>query len=143
MEMVGAAMMGDPPLMPIRMFASIVLGQAALMTTPAATAIPIGIGVHLVLSAAFGFIYGLINARASLTSRSSFGRQAGIGLAFGVALWLVNFHIIARILYPWFLDTPQVLQMMMHALFFGLPLGLMFAAAERRAAIASPVATPA
>lgn len=133
MEVVAAAAMGDPPLMPVRMFASTVLGQSALMETPASTAIPVGLIAHVVLSAIFGLTYGLFNAQLSDDTETSYGRQAGLGVLFGGVLWFVNFQIIARIAYPWFLDAPQGLQAMMHAVFFGLPLGLMYAAGERRA----------
>lgn len=132
MEMAGSALMGNPLLMPIRMFASVVLGQSALDTDPLGTVVVVGTIAHLALSAAFGLIYGFVNARFSPTTETSWARQTGLGLLFGVALWLINFQIIARFLYPWFLEAPQFLQMAMHAIFFGLPLGLMYAAAERR-----------
>lgn len=133
MEIVGAALMGDPPLMPVRMFASTVLGEQALMEAPLGTAVAVGLVAHFALSAIFGLVYGAINAALSPATETSYGRQAGLGLVFGAALWLVNFQIIARILYPWFLETPQLVQLAMHALFFGLPLALMYAAAERHA----------
>lgn len=131
MEMVAAAMMGDPALMPVRMFASVVLGKGA-MEGPLGTALVVGTIAHLVLSAAFGIPYGLFSGRMSDPTRTSFGRQAGLGILFGLAVWFVNFQIIARVLYPWFLEAPQFLQAMMHALFFGLPLALIYAASERR-----------
>ena len=55
-----------------------------------------------------------------------------MGLLFGVLLWFVNFQIIARMVYPWVLQAPQFLQMAMHAAFFGFPLALMYARAERQ-----------
>lgn len=135
MEMIGAALMGDPLLMPLRMFASVVLGQAALSTTPLSTAVIVGTIAHLVLSGIFGFVFGFIASRLSADTRRSWGAQVAIGLLFGAALWLVNFQIIARALYPWFLNTPQLLQVLMHALFFGLPLALFYASAERSAGV--------
>lgn len=132
MEVAGAAFMGNPPMMPFRMFASVVLGQAAMETTPLAIAFVVGGLAHLALSAAYGLIYGVINGRLSTPTQTGWGRQLAFGLAFGALIWLVNFQVIARVLYPWFLMTPQFLQMMMHAVFFGLPLALMYAAAERR-----------
>lgn len=132
MEIAGAAMMGNPPLMPLRMFASVVLGGSAMQTASLGSVVVVGTIAHLALSAVFGLIYGLVNARFSPKTETSWGRQAGLGLLFGAMIWLVNFQIIARILYPWFLMTPQFLQMAMHAMFFGLPLALMYAAAERR-----------
>lgn len=143
MEMVGAAIMGNPPLMPFRMFASLAMGAEALETTAAATAFFVGAAVHLGLSAVYGLIYTSVSAQLTPQARTSWGRQAGIGLAFGVALWLVNFQVIARFWFPWFLDAPQLPQAMMHAVFFGLPLGLMCAGAERRALPSPAVARAA
>ncbi len=131
-EIIAAAVMGNPALMPLRMFASILLGRSALTEAPAGVAIIVGLIMHFALSAVFGLIYGAIESRMSVEGRTSWARQAGAGLLFGFALWLVNFQIIARILYPWFVAAPQFLQLVLHAVCFGLPLGLMFAAQERR-----------
>lgn len=143
MEIARAAMMGDPPLMPVRMFASVLLGKAALETVSGGTALLVGTFAHLALSALFGLVYTGINGRFSEESRTRWGRQALIGLSFGIALWLVNFQIIARLIYPWFLMTPQFLQMAMHAMAFGLPLGLFYAGAERRVSHFRPLPTTA
>ena len=97
MEVVGAVLMGNPPLMPLRMFASVLLGQSALEAASLGTAVLVGTVVHLGLSALYGLIYGLINARLSAETQTNWGRQAGLGLLFGAMLWLVNFQIIARI----------------------------------------------
>ena len=142
MEIVGAAMMGNPPLMPVRMFASVVLGQGA-MEGPLGVPLVVGTIAHLVLSAVFGIVYGLLAARTSEATKTSFGRQAGLGILFGLVVWLVNFHIIARVLYPWFLGTPQFLQAVMHGLFFGLPLALIYAVSERRVHAHAPAARTA
>lgn len=131
-EIIAAAMMDNPLLMPLQMFASIVMGQEAFAETAGGGTLLTGIIVHLVLSAIFGVVYGVVNAQFGAATQTSWGRQIGVGAAFGFALWLVNFQIIARLFYPWFLGTPQFLQMMMHVLFFGLPLALMYAGAERR-----------
>lgn len=132
MEVLGAIIMGNPALMPLRMFASTLLGQDALTASALGMVMVVGLLAHFALSAIFGMIYSAIESSMSPEGRTSWGRQAVVGLLFGLGLWLVNFQIIARIFYPWFLGTPQFLQAMMHALFFGLPLGLMFAALERR-----------
>jgi hypothetical protein len=133
MQVVGAAVMGHPPLMPFRMFASVVLGRDAMSSTPPGTAFVVGAIAHLVLSAIFGLIYAAINSRFSTETQTQWGRQAGLGLLAGVVLWFVNFQILGRLLYPWFLASPQPAQLVMHAVFFGLPLGLMYAGAKRRA----------
>jgi hypothetical protein len=102
-----------------------------MTTTEVGMTVFLGILVHFVLSAAFGAVYGLIEERMREGYRRNLATQAVFGMVFGVALWLVNFQIVARILYPWFLMTPQGIQMMIHALAFGLPLGLLFGAWER------------
>ena len=143
-EMLGAMVMGMAPSMPLQMFASVVLGQEAMAETAGAGTYAVGIVTHLVLSAVFGVIYGLVNSNLSTHTQTSWGRQLGIGLLFGAILWAVNFHIIARLFFPWFLEARQFLQLLMHALFFGVPLGLMYAGAERRVQHVRPAArTPA
>ena len=77
-------------------------------------------------------VYGVINGQLSVETQTSWSRQLGPGFVYGAVLWFVNFQIIARVLYPWFLMAPQFLQMAMHALFFGLPLELMYGRGERR-----------
>jgi len=139
MEIIAAAMMGNPALMPVRMFASVVLGRGA-MEAPLGTTLVVGTIAHLVLSAIFGLVYGLVSARSSEPTRTSFGRQAAVGILFGLAVWFVNFQIVARILFPWFLEAPQFLQAMLHGLFFGLPLALVYAASERRVHAHAPAA---
>ncbi len=134
MEVIGAAAMGMPLEMPFRMFASIVLGQGAMDAgaTSLREVLAVGSLVHVALSGAFGLVYGLVNSACSQRTRANGWAQAGIGLVFGAMLYVVNFQVVARIGYPWFLDAPQVLQMAMHAMSYGLPLGLMYAAAEHR-----------
>lgn len=125
---------GASPIGPFRLFATILLGQKALGDSVAAgTAIVVGGAVHVGLSALFGTIYGLFNSRMSVDTQTSYAAQAGMGVLYGVALWLFNFQIIARALYPWFAQTPQFLFLMLHALPFGLVLGLFYAGAERSA----------
>lgn len=133
MEVIASTIMGNPAITPFRLFASVLVGSEALTEMEAGNALLLGSVVHLVLSAAFGLVYGLIGASLTRRAQVWFGAQAGLGIAFGLALWLINFQLIARAAYPWFLETPQLMQALIHALFYGLPLGLMYAASERRA----------
>lgn len=132
MEIAGAAAMGQPPLMPLRMFASVVLGAQALEQAPLASTLAIGVIAHFALAALFGAVFGLANGTLRADLRRSRASQVPLGLLYGLALWFVNFQIIARLLYPWFLDTPQLLQAAMHVLFYGLPLALLHSRVERR-----------
>jgi hypothetical protein len=131
-EIGAAALMGAPASGPLRMFASIVLGRDALGAGSLGTVAIVGSIVHLALSAIFGIVYRAFLAWLAPGRRLAWGKQGGVGLLYGGALWLVNFQIVARLLYPWFLDTPQLQQFLLHALFFGLPLSWMYAGAERQ-----------
>lgn len=142
-ELIASAAMGGPVLMPVRMFSSVLLGQEAFSEVVwLGWVVAVGLGVHFALSALLGLLYGALQSRMSVEGRTSWGRQSAVGLLFGAAIWLVNFQIIARLFYPWFLEAPQFLQLTLHAVAFGWPLGLMFAAAERyQRRTRQPVAT--
>jgi hypothetical protein len=130
---IAVAGRGDAPLMPLRMSASVLLGRAALDTTGIGLTVLIGMGVHLALSALFGLAYGLLDGQRPQEPDRSWGRQAGFGMLYGMALWLINFQIVGRLTYPWFLTVPQLGQAVMHSFFFGLPLALMYVQRARHA----------
>ncbi len=138
-QIAGAALADASPVLPIRMAASVVMGPAALTTSALEAAVAAGVVTHLVLGSLFGLFFGIANMRSGAHVRTDPGRQGVYGIFFGILLWLVNFQLIARAAYPWFLDTPQLLQAVMHALFYGLPLGVTYAATEKRVpAVALP-----
>ena len=83
-----------------------------------------------VIAIMYGFAYGVFNSQLSWTKRVRGMRQAVLGVVFGVAIWLLDFQFIGRLFYPWLLDHSQVVQVGIHALGFGLPLGLLFAERE-------------
>jgi len=140
-ETITAAAIGESPVMPFKMFASVVLGAWALGSTSPAVLVAGG-AVHLALSAFFGLFYGIYNSALTLETRRSLRRQSLIGTAYGVLLWLVNFQVLARVLFrAWFLELPPGPQVVMHGLAFGLPLGLVYGLAERRVrAVQRPLA---
>ena len=84
------------------------------------------------LAATFGLVYGIVNAWVREDTQQNPWAQAALGTLFGAALYAVHFQLIARAAYPWFLDVPQYPQLAMHALAFGLPLGLIYAGFEWR-----------
>ncbi len=134
-EMIGAAAMGASALSPWRAFASTVLGQRALEQTPPGTTFIVGVVAHFVLSAIYGLVYAFANRLVSDETRRSYGREAALGLLFGIALYVVNFQVIARLVYPWFRNAPQLWQFILHTVFFGLPLALFITASERSFAL--------
>ena len=62
----------------------------------------VGLIVHLTLSGAFG---AALAALAPLAKGAA--RLAGMGAAFGLMLYLVNFQILGRVAFEWFQEGPN------------------------------------
>ncbi|MDQ3647109.1 MAG: hypothetical protein M3433_00720 [Actinomycetota bacterium] len=62
----------------------------------------VGLVVHLTLAAAFGAV---LAALAPLAKGA--GRLMGLGAAFGLVLYLVNFQILGRVAFEWFQEGPN------------------------------------
>jgi hypothetical protein len=127
MLVAAAAMNEQSPFQPLGMFASLVMGEGAIHST---SSVPMVVGtlVTITLSSIFGAIYGLLTSFFSLHTRSNWALEAAAGLAFGAVLWLINFQVFARLLFPWLASGPQLVLVVAHTLFFGVPLGLISAA---------------
>jgi hypothetical protein len=132
-ESVAAALTGHHAVDVFRAVASLPLGPDAAMTTPAGRVIGVALGFHVALSALYGLFYGAYCSALTMRSRRSIARQSVVGLIYGAILWLINFRVAAPAGFPWMLEIAAVLQLVMHALWFGLPLGVLYATAERRA----------
>lgn len=134
---VSALMMGAQAFfMPLRMIGAIALGAEALDPAyPLLTAIVAGILVHVVLSVIYGVIFGEIAAMLR-------GPTAFIGAAsiFGLALWLINFYVIAPFAFPWFLDANPLVQFIGHTFFFGSVLGYYLWKSHQRSGLEEPAA---
>ncbi|WP_224373153.1 hypothetical protein [Hyalangium versicolor] len=131
-ECVASMAGGQGVLTPVRFAASVLLGARALVDMPLGLVVAAGLAVHLGLSAFLGLAYSLIDARLSPALRPKVAHQLAVGMLFTLVVWVVTFQFVARGYYPWFLGVDQFFQLVMHALFFGVPLGLLFAAAEKR-----------
>jgi hypothetical protein len=123
-SMVVVAAQGGPLLAPWRMFASVLLGEGALAGPMTLGIFVVGFIVHFALSAVFGAIWGVVAAAVSPGVRDSYGSHSAAGGIYGLVLYLVNFQILARLLFPQFLATGAVAQILLHILAFGVPLGL-------------------
>ncbi|WP_373047687.1 hypothetical protein [Vulgatibacter sp.] len=130
-EMLVSAAMGGSIFGPWAMFASILLGSSALSAEFTLGIFIVGFVVHFVLSALFGLIWGATAKSVSRGIRDSWGAHAVAAMIYGLVIWLVNFQVIARVVYPWFLQTNALAQILLHALAFGLPLGLYLTARLR------------
>lgn len=130
-EMVVAMMMGDSFFAPLRMIGSMVLGTEALMPTyPLLTAAMVGLIVHMILSAIYGAIFVYLLAYTDQLVGST-GLLLLYGSLFGLALWIVNFLIIAPFVWPQFTMVDQFwMGFVAHTFFFGTVLGGYVAAAR-------------
>lgn len=122
-EMIFAAAMGMSALAPLRMIAGIALGaDVAAGAGSTATAVIVGMLVHFALSALYGTVFAaLVSFIPNL--RSSKSGIAAFASVFGLALWLVNFYVIAPALFPWFTEANPLAQFIGHTFFYGAVLG--------------------
>lgn len=130
---VGAVLVGYEPLMPLRLGASVLLGEGALTEAPARTVIVVGLIVHFAVSVYYGLLFGLTHQRFIHTEWMKNWHRLALGCAFGLMVWAINFQLIARALYPWFLHFIQSIIAVIHVAFYGLPLAMMYIRRDRRA----------
>jgi hypothetical protein len=122
-NMFAAQSAGKPPIAPFLAISTLFRFSEMPIMEPAA-AVPaevvIGLNVHLLLSALFGIGFALI---APLL-RSSWALVAG-GLVYGLLLYVINFQVVARVFFPWFVDPRgpnQIVELIVHPLAYGLVL---------------------
>jgi hypothetical protein len=128
-EVVASVISGNSALLPFREAASVLLREDAFGHNAPMIAL-VGALVHFSIAVMYGFAFGVFNSQIAWTKRVAGLRQGILGVVFGAAIWLFDFQFIARLFYPWMLDHSQVVQLVVHALGFGLPLGLLFAERE-------------
>jgi hypothetical protein len=108
------------------MAGAIVLGWSALDPAyPLLNAAIAGLVVHVLLSAAFGAVLGMIVTLAPVLARPA-AASLGTGLLYGSLVWLLNFFVIAPAAdWTWFVEeaNPNA-QFVAHTAFYGGTLGL-------------------
>jgi len=74
--------------------------------------------LHLVLSAIYGVTFA---AALALVPALRVNRVVLVAVAtlFGLALWLVNFFVIAPVLFEWFEVADDTVPFLAHTFFFG------------------------
>jgi hypothetical protein len=110
--------MGQSPWGPPRMMAAMVMGQDVL---PPPATFDMGIMmtsmmIHFPLSIIYGLMVGWIVHRMSSTS------ALVIGGVFGLAIYFINFYLVAPVLFPWFTEAQNWVSLVAH-LIYGLVLG--------------------
>jgi len=106
--------MGMSPWAPPRMMGAMLLGKDVL-PPPADFSMPVmaaAMAVHLPLSIIYGLILGWIVHRLEM------GTALLVGAAFGLmAVYFVNFYLIAPLLFPWFVEARNWISIAAHVLF--------------------------
>lgn len=113
------------PWTAIRMIAAIPLGQGVL--PPPATFDPLIFTVALLLHIALSLLYALLFVR--LLWRLSASSFLLAGVAFGIMLYIVNFHVFTLV-FPWFAELRGVPSLVVHAV-FGLMVAWIYIAFSR------------
>ena len=106
--------LGQSPWAPVRMIAAIGLGPEVLPppATPAANVAVVALIVHFTLSLVYGWVLAPIIRTAALAP------AVMLGLAFGMSLYLVNFHLFTA-MFPWFSEARNWVGILAHLVFGG------------------------
>lgn len=120
--------MGASPWVPTRMIAAITMGTSVLSPpdTFSSGAVAAAVVIHFVLSLAYALIFAFIGKGRSMRA------DALLGAAFGVLLYLVNFHVFT-LQFPWFAEARNWVTILAHVA-FGAVLGATYAFWAKRAA---------
>lgn len=118
--------MGESPWAPPRMIAAMALGQDVL-PPPADFDLVIlmtAMGIHFPLTIVYGLIAGWAVHRLNGASALL------IGGLLGLAIYLINFYLIAPAAFPWFVQAQNWISVVSH-LVYGLVLGSAYAALRK------------
>ena len=122
-EMIISAALGKRFFEPLRIISTLLLGQQAMDPSYSfTTVVVVGLLSNVVLSGLFGLIFAFI----LMVSNAPAARGAVIawGFFYGIALWLVNFCLIAPGALPQFSELNQFWNgFIAHSVFFGAVLG--------------------
>jgi uncharacterized membrane protein YagU involved in acid resistance len=138
-EMLINVALGKPFLGPLRLISSILLGtQATAPTYSLFGAVVVGLIVHLILAAIFGVIFVYLLAWTGQFSATTEWLLL-YGSVYGLALWVVNFHIIAPLLFPQFGQVNEFWNgFFIRTFFYGTVIGAYIAIVHSKEMIAGP-----
>lgn len=105
---------GQSPWGPPRLIAAMLLGRDVLPPPADFALVPMmaAMGLHLVASVLYGIVI------AWLVHRLSMAGATVAGVVFGlVAMYLVNFYLIAPAVFPWFVQARSWITALTHAMF--------------------------
>ena len=122
--------MGQSPWGPPRMMAAMVMGKSVL-PPPATFSAPImmvAMAIHIMMSVVYGVLL------CAIVHRMSKGAALATGALFGlVAVYLVNFHVVAPMMFPWFTEAQNWVSVLSHVV-FGVVIAAVYTSARDRRA---------
>ena len=130
-----------PAAAPLAVIATVFSAAPAPALT--ATSMLVGAVTHIALSLGFGMGFGLLLLAFGPLRRP--GPLLLAGLGYGLALWILNFQILGRTVFPFFTDPmgpDQLFEALIHPLIFGLGLVPFFLGWTRTVTRQTPVDTP-
>lgn len=121
--------------MPLRMMSTIVQGSGAMEA--GTTSVGLGVAVHLVLSVLFGIVFALV-----VPALQTNGTVALAGTVYGLVLYVVDFLVLAPLIFTVFQAANQPFEVLAHIV-FGTLLSFFFygSGARQREGFASVGAT--
>jgi hypothetical protein len=131
LQMLAAGAGGDSPWTPWRLAASVLMGPGAVHAEVTPSLVLAGLFVHLLVSSAFGMFWAAAARFIWPSLRDNTGTHVALAAFYGVGVWLLNFQLVARGMFPWFLSFDSPVQVLLHAVAYGLPLGLYVATRVR------------
>lgn len=122
LEMVMVTMfLAGSPWGPPRMMAAMALGPSVLPPPATFALVPMMVAmmIHIPLSGIYGLVIAAIVQRMGLVA------ALATGAAFGLlAVYLVNFYLLAPMLFPWFTEAQNWVSAFAHAMFGLVAAGL-------------------
>lgn len=116
--------MGQSPWAPPHMIAAMALGKD--MLPPPETWAPFDLKIMMVammIHFPLSIVYGLIGAW--LVHKFDWMGALMVGAAFGLAIYIVNFHLVAPVAFPWFEMARNWVSIFAHVM-FGAAVGLAY-----------------
>lgn len=104
---------GDSAWVPLQRISALLLGPDAV-PPPADMSLTIA-GMALLIHFALAFVYGRCIGR--IVSRMPWWPAVLAGAAFGLAIYVLNFELIAPVMFPWFDASRGAVTLFDHALF--------------------------
>jgi hypothetical protein len=120
-NLIMSSILGLGFLGPLRQIAAIAMGAGVLPATSSLVGpVIVGLLVHVSLSGLYGATFAVAARYIAILRRDMMVATT----VFGLGIWVVNYYVFTPWLFPWFDDSPDIVQFIAHTVFYGVPLGI-------------------